>query len=196
MRHLNYKNILVILLLLIVPGHAYANAGIPMLILAIPAFAISLLPIILIEALYLSKSMALPIFRSAKTVSISNLISTIVGIPLTWFVLVLLQLLTGGSSAYRIDTTLGKILSVTWQAPWLIPHGKDLDWMIPAAGMVLMVPFFFVSWWSEYFVSKKLLPERSSNELKVKVRNANLITYSLLVLWPLTMFLLNYTSSQ
>lgn len=141
-------------LALFIPGIAYANAGVPMLFLAMPAFLISLVPIIAIETLYISKGMELPLAQSLKTVSISNVASTVVGIPLTWFLLVLVQMVTGGGGAHGIDSVIEKILAVTWQAPWLIPYEKDLNWMIPVAGLVLLIPFFFASWWSEYFVSK------------------------------------------
>ncbi len=183
-------------LALLLPGAAHANAGVPMLFLAMPAFAIALLPIIIVEVLYLSKTLNLSMGHSAKTVTISNFASTIVGVPLTWFLLVLIQMVTGGGSAYGVDTTLGKILAVTWQAPWLIPYEEELAWMIPIAGVVLLIPFFFASWWSEYFVTKHLLPECSPENIRIKVRNANLITYSLLTLWPIGMLVFDYISSS
>ncbi|MDP2513959.1 hypothetical protein Q8W15_17405 [Photobacterium damselae subsp. piscicida] len=178
-------------LALFIPGIAYANAGVPMLFLAMPAFLISLVPIIAIETLYISKGMELPLAQSLKTVSISNVASTVVGIPLTWFLLVLVQMVTGGGGAHGIDSVIEKILAVTWQAPWLIPYEKDLNWMIPVAGLVLLIPFFFASWWSEYFVSKKLNKTLPSESLKSKVRNANLITYSLLASWPIGFWVLS-----
>ncbi|SGY92195.1 Putative uncharacterized protein [Moritella viscosa] len=161
-----------------------------MLFLAMPAFLLSLVPIITIESLYISKSLELSIGQSLKTVSISNLASTIIGIPITWLLLVIVQMVTGGGSAYGIDSVMGKVLAVTWQAPWLIPYEKDLSWMIPVAGLVLLLPFFFVSWWSEYFVSKSINKSLPPLSIKNKVRNANLITYSLLAAWPIGFWVL------
>lgn len=182
--HISKKAALAICALML-PGIVYANAGVPMLFLAMPAFLISIVPIIAIETFYISKGLGLSISQSLKTVSVSNMVSTIVGIPVTWFLLVLVQMLTGGGGAYGLDSYMGKVLAVTWQAPWLIPYETDLNWMIPAAGLVLLVPFFFASWWSEYLVSKKMLQALPSNILKVKVRNANLITYCMLACWLL-----------
>jgi len=187
---LKSNKITLALLALAVPSMAYANAGVPMLFLAMPALLFSLVPIIAIESLYISKGLKLPIGQSLKTVSISNLASTILGIPLTWLLLVVVQMVTGGGGAYGIDSVMGKVLAVTWQAPWLIPYEKDLNWMIPAAGLVLMVPFFFASWSSEYFVSKKINKALSPLSIKSKVRNANLITYSLLAAWPIGFWVL------
>jgi hypothetical protein len=183
------KQTVLAFLVLLFPGMAYANAGVPMLYLAMPAFLFSLVPIIAIETVYISKGLELSIGQSLKTVSISNLVSTLIGIPLTWCLLAAIQMISGGGGAYGIDSVVGKILAVTWQAPWLIPYENDMNWMIPFAGLVLLVPFFFASWWSEYFVSKKLHSSLPSRKIKNKVRNANLITYTLLALWPLGFWL-------
>jgi hypothetical protein len=185
------SQLILAILTLVLPGVAYANAGLPMLFLAMPAFLISLLPIIAIETFYISKGLNITIGQSLKVVSISNAVSTVVGIPLTWFLLVLIQMLTGGGGAYGLDSFMGKVLAVTWQAPWLIPYEKDLNWMIPLAGLVLLVPFFFASWWSEYLVSKKMLKSIPSASIKYKVRNANLITYLMLASWPIGFWILN-----
>lgn len=160
-----------------------------MIFLAAPVFAISILPIILIESYYLSKSLALKLSEALKIASLSNLYSTIIGIPLTWIILVFVQMITGGGKAYGLDSVVGKIISVTWQAPWLIPYESDLNWMIPIAGVVLLIPFFFVSWWAEYSVTKTFTKSHPNKKVLLKVRNANLITYGLLVLWPVGLFL-------
>lgn len=190
----SYKKKTLAFLAILAPSTAYANAGVPMLFLAMPVFLISLLPIIAIEAIYLSKSLKLSLVQSLKTASISNVVSTILGIPITWFLLVLVQMTTGGSGAYGLNSVTEKVLAVTWQAPWLMPYEKDLHWMIPAAGLVLLVPFFFASWWSEYFVSKKMNKTLLPIDIMHKVRNANIITYSLLAAWPIGFWVLSSTS--
>jgi len=172
----------------------WANAGVPMIFLVMPAFAISLVPIIVIEAIYIGKRLGIPLTKSSKTALVSNLVSTAVGIPLTWLLLTAVQLLFGGDGAFGIDTLRGKILSVTLQAPWLIPYESDLHWMIPVAGIFLLIPFFFVSWFCEYRVSVQMLSNHNPPRVKSVVRNANVITYVLLVLWPLG-FMMSNTSS-
>lgn len=179
------------ILTMVTPSVAYANAGVPMLFLAMPVLLMSLVPIIAIETIYISNSLKLSFRKALKTVSIANVVSTIVGIPLTWILLVLVQMSTGGGSAYGTSSIMSKILAVTWQAPWLIPYENELDWMIPMAGLVLLVPFFFASWWSEYIVTKKIIQTQPSEIIKNKVRNANLITYSLLLAWPIGFWVFN-----
>ena len=191
-----WKLLFTLCIFLCIPGVASANAGVPMIFLVMPALGLSIIPIIAIEAIYLSKILELTTSGAFKTTIISNLVSTIVGIPLTWLLLVLIQMFAGGGGAFGLDTTLGKVLSVTFQAAWLIPYESDLYWMIPVAGVVLLIPFFFVSWWSEYFVSKKILKEHSAQRVKIAVRNANIITYALLVFWPVGFWLLNNATPQ
>jgi len=193
---LKLKLLLSLSILLCIPSVASANAGLPMIFLAMPALVLSIIPIIIIEAMFLSKKLDLTTSSAFKTTTISNLVSTIVGIPLTWLLLVLIQMLAGGGGAFGLDTTLGKVLSVTLQAPWLIPYEADLDWMIPVASLVLLIPFFFTSWWSEYFVSKKMLKEHPAQRIKIAVRNANLITYALLAFWPLGFWVLKSATNQ
>jgi len=176
--------------LLAIPQIAFANAGVPMIFLVMPAFALSLIPIIIIEAIYLCKKLDLPAKVAGKTVTVSNIVSTVVGVPLTWFILVLIQMVTGGGGAYGLNTVFTKVLAVTWQAPWLIPYESNLNWMIPVAGLVLLIPFFFASWWSEYFVTKKMHKDINAALLKMCVRNANLTTYGLLSLWPIIMLIM------
>ncbi|WP_316368816.1 hypothetical protein [Candidatus Thiodiazotropha sp. CDECU1] len=167
-----------------------------MIFLVMPALGLSIIPIILIEAMYLSRKLGLKTASAVKTTTISNLVSTLAGVPLTWLLLVLVQMVAGGGGAFGLDTMLGKVLSVTFQAAWLIPYESELYWMIPVAGLVLLVPFFFVSWWSEYLVTKKILHDHPAQTVKVVVRNANIITYTLLVLWPIGFWVINNTTGQ
>ena len=184
------RSLFLLFVLLCASSVASANAGVPMIFLVMPAFGLSLVPIVLIEAAYLSKQLNLGFRKAIKTTNISNLVSTLVGIPLTWLLLVIIQMLAGGGGGFGLDTTLGRVLSVTLQAPWLIPYESDLHWMIPTAGLVLLVPFFFVSWWSEYLVSRRVLKELQQQSVKVAVRNANIVTYALLALWPVGFWVL------
>ena len=190
------KSLSTLCILFCISGVASANAGVPMIFLAMPVLGLSIIPIIIIEAIFLSKKLELAVPSAFKTSTISNLVSTIIGIPLTWLLLVLIQMLAGGGGAFGLDTMPGKVLSVTLQAAWLIPYESDMHWMIPVAGLVLLVPFFFASWWSEYFVSKKILKEHSAQRVKIAVRNANIITYALLAFWPIGFWVLNSATTK
>ena len=99
------------------------------------------------------------------------------------------------------------------KAPWLVPFGNQ-DWMVFAAMGVLLVPFFFASWAVEYQVAKRRLtnelcelrdstgPGESfgrdtfTREIRSAVRNANLISYALLGLFVLTLYLVTSGSEK
>ncbi len=164
------------------PTLAYANIGLPMIFITLPWMVLSLIPVIAVEGHICSRRLDLTAGKAIKVTTASNLTSTFIGIPVSWGILVALQMLTGGSGSQGIDTVLGKLLAVTWQAPWLIPYEKELYWMVPSAGMVLMLPYFFASWLVEYQVSRRLLPDKDRRDVKRTVLYANLASYALLEL--------------
>jgi hypothetical protein len=164
------------------PAMAYANIGLPMIFITLPWMVVSLIPVIAVEGHICSRRLDLAPGTAMKVTTASNLASTFIGIPITWGVLVALQMLTGGGGSHGIDTFLRKLLAVTWQAPWLIPYEKEFFWMVPSAGLVLMVPYFFASWLVEYQVSRRLLPEKDRKDVKRSVLYANLASYALLEL--------------
>lgn len=170
-------------LALLVPQAAQANAGLPLIFLIWPGMGLMLLPVVALETFILRRALGTSLKRTLLIVVTANLVSTALGIPLTWGVLALLQLLTrGGSTSVDVDTLVGKLLAVTWQAPWLMPYDGHGDWMVPAAALALLVPFFFASWFIEYFVSRRMVPEVNGSHLKKMVRNANLASYLMLAL--------------
>ena len=71
-------------LILLQPDVAHADTGVPMLaLMAVPTW-VSLLVIIPLEALIARKLIRSGWLDSLKLSSIANLISTVVGVPLTW----------------------------------------------------------------------------------------------------------------
>lgn len=171
--------------LLTFAGVANANAGVPMLFLTVPAMIVALVPIIIVEAFIVGRLLGASAISRAKSVAISNVVSTIVGLPLTWAALVGLQLISGGGSSYGLETPMQKLLAVTWQAPWLIPYESGLHWMLPAASLTLLIPYFFTS----YFVEAPIVThfERAYSRVQVRtaVFRANLISYLVLAAFTL-----------
>jgi hypothetical protein len=66
-------------------------------------------------------------------------------------------------------------------------------WAVPLATLVLLVPFFYVSVWTEYYVMQRMLPvaatevaqegEISRGKLARAVRDANLLSYVFLFIF-------------
>ncbi len=172
---------------LLFPGQAQANAGVPMIFLTLPGMALALVPVIVLEMRVLAKRLGLTPRLAFKVAAWSNLLTTFVGVPLTWAILTVLEGVTGGGRAYGINTPAKKLLAVTWQAPWLIPYEADhnLYWMVPAAMMWLLVPTFFMSWWLEYLAAARMLRDADRTRLKSAMFRANLLSYALLELCAL-----------
>ena len=106
-----------------------------------------------------------------------------IGIPLTWVLLAGLEMLaTSGGRAYGLDTWPRKVLAFTVQAPWLIPYEPELAWLVPAAALVLCVPFFFVSVLIEYSIACRILRELPKSATSQWSWRANLVTYGAIVL--------------
>jgi hypothetical protein len=77
-------------------------------------------------------------------VALANVVSTIIGVPLLWFLLATVELVCCGG-ALGLGNVWAKVYAVTVQAPWLIPYEKELGWMIPAALCTLAVVFIVMS---------------------------------------------------
>ena len=174
------------------PSLCHANAGIPMIFLTLPMMVIGLLPIILLEALVATRILELPFRKLLKCFSIANLVSTLVGIPVTWVLLVVLEILTGISVNFVLtglggaevwESPAALVFGFILQAPWLAPSEFDLNLMIPAATLVLLIPFFFASWWVEYAVVRRYLPDVDRSLVRRSVRNVNFLSYSGLALY-------------
>ncbi|WP_345478805.1 hypothetical protein, partial [Niveibacterium umoris] len=159
---------------------ARADAGVPLLFLTLPGMVLALLPVIAIEAIVLARTFRSNVLSVLKASALANIASTLLGIPITWVVLVLLQDLTGGGRSYGLTTPLQKLLAVTWQAPWLIPYEGDLYWMVPAASLALMVPFFIASVYIELAVVLRIVADNPPLLVRRAVLRSNLLTYAIL----------------
>ncbi len=169
------------------------NAGLPMIVPVMFFMAIGLIPIVLIEGALLAARLKVRFRDLIGSVVFGNIVSTIVGIPVTWFVLLMVQFVTGGASGYAVGGFWQKLVSFTLQAPWLLP--SDESWLFSAAALFLLIPFFFASWLIEYVMMRDRLAaevatrhgdsiELNTTERAVfrGVRDANLLSYGLFAL--------------
>jgi hypothetical protein len=170
------------LLVLLLPESAWANAGYPMILAIWPTAFALLLPIVLIEALVARRVFNGTFLQGLKLSAAANLASTVLGIPLTWYLLALVehQLL---SWFPRSTSENPSLLAVTIGSPWLMPMDldRDLPWMVPAAGISLCVPFFFVSVVSEGLAARWILEWSQPRTAWRWAWIANSLSYLLLV---------------
>lgn len=161
---------------------ARADVGVPMIVLVWPASWLLLLLIVPIEAAVARRVLGVDQPKAWKMTGVANLVSSLAGIPITWFLLVILQLAAGGGTAPGIDTLQQKIYAVTVQSPWLIPYGgEDLQWMVPTATAVLCVPFFFMSVWIEYLTARRYFERDRRRDVLRWAWSANALSYGFLV---------------
>ena len=173
--------------LLVMPSVAHADIGVPMIFVTFPSMLVALVPIICLETAVFERQLHVGYRQVAGRVAIANAISTVVGIPLAWFLTVVLQMITGGGSAYGLSTRLTRLLAVTWQSPWLIPYEEELYWMVPTAALVGLIPAFFASVLIEGRVLRRLFTTTDAATIWKLTWRANRLSYLILagvaVLW-------------
>jgi hypothetical protein len=164
---------------------ANADVGLPLVAAFLPPMWIAFVPIVIVEAVAVSRLLAVPFGLSVLSTFLGNLASTLIGIPVTWLVLAVLELLCCGS-ANGLSTFASKLYAVTVQAPWLIPYEQDFWWMIPCALAVMAVPFFIASVLIEAPINRLLLKDAPTRTLWRATALANLASYAVLglLLWP------------
>jgi hypothetical protein len=162
-----------------------ADAGLPMIALTFPAMLILLMPVVLVEAFLYKRWLGIKT-RKAFSYSVwSNIASLILGIPVAWMVMLLLefsffQVFESQVERYG-DSPLAKAVFLLVGSAWIGPTGTP--WVIAAACLILLIPFFFASYGVEYTVVRLMMRNDDVSEaelldVRIAVRNANLATYT------------------
>jgi hypothetical protein len=167
-----------------------ANMGVPMLFIQMPAMFFALVPVIVIEALFVRSRLALPRREAFATVTAANLLSTIVGIPIAWFIMVVSQL-SLETTFRRLATHFhGDLHSPLWRTyemlttfAWLDPDEANLYWMVPIASALLLIPSYFASVWLERPVCRSSWRHIAPATVSAVVTRANRLSYAALFLF-------------
>jgi hypothetical protein len=159
----------------------FADGGVPMLYWHMLAILTALIPIVLIQAYSAKKMLGVSIGKALGPISASNFTSFLVVFPALWVVWLTVQQLVGGDSTHSLTTWWKKLYAVTVQAPWLVHTGKDLFWMVPAAAIVMLVPAFFLSVWSERVVLQWFWKNEEKSRLKKFSFMAHVPSYAMLL---------------
>lgn len=167
--------------LLAIPSAGYADIGLPMLFYVLPASWVLLPLVIVVEAVIAVRLLRTGWKMALCVAAAANLLSTLLGVPLTWVVLVVPEALLFDGAA-GLDTFWQRLYAVTVQAPWLIPYESDLYWLVPAAAMSLCVPFFLISVWIERLVALRMLPDQQPADVRRWAWAANGATYGVIIL--------------
>lgn len=177
--------------MLVTPYVAFANAGVPMLALAWPAQWLALIPIVLLECAVSSQSIQVPFRQLIWPVGKANLVSTLVGIPLAWAVMLIplfgvgLGLSLMPESA-EMPTYLEYVL-LPLTAAWV---GGESIWQIYFAFVILTVPFCVISIFIEERILRRSFPKQDHAAIHAFTVRANVWSYVLLsalaLIFPLT----------
>lgn len=171
-----------------------ADAGIPMIVLTFPAMVMLLIPVIVIEGFLCKKWLGLTTWQAMKSNTVSNLASTIIGVPVAWAIMLALEFGTMGvvEQSHAIQnwhSPIANVISFSLSSAWIGPPEGKNAWLVPAATLVLLVPFFFASYGLEYLIMRFMVgmpdggpPKLAYPHVRVSVRNANLITYGAMFL--------------
>jgi hypothetical protein len=183
---------MVVVILAMFQTTASANAGMPMIILIEPVLVLALIPVIIVESVIMAKIIGSVKFpRILSAAAISNLCSTLIGVPITWLLLLGLEIaVPGGGSAFpNLPEAVRVVLYVTLEAPWMLPFEEEFKFLYPIAWLVLLVPFFLVSYWMEYAIIRTLAKhfrvKENRGTIKSAVFRANAVSYALLALVPI-----------
>jgi len=162
--------------LMLAPCVAHANAGIPMLALAWPLQWLSLIPIVLLECAVSQKSLQVPFRQLIWPFGKANIISTLVGIPIAWCIMLIPLFFSGW---------LYHIYSLESMPIWLFPLtvawlGGDSAWEVYFAFVVLAVPFCLISIFIEKRVLYWSLPAQDRSVIHAVAVRANVLSYAML----------------
>ena len=184
--------LLLLAVLCISARSAYADIGMPMIMVLEPLFFILFLPIILVEAWVFKCHFPDASWKTLLKANFwSNFISTIAGIPFAWIISVCMMCLVNfvipihqgeGFWRYCLEVTLG--------AAWLVSEQPSY-WTGPVAILVLLIPCFYISVWIEGKSIKNTLQQYGEEQLKVVTRKANIASYGLLYLVVLGYLIFN-----
>ena len=142
---------------------AHANVGLPMIAVMWPLMMLALLPIIAIETYVICTRLALSVGYAATVTFVANAVSTIIGIPVAWFLLLLTP-----------------VVRAAWISPFEEKKESDPDSFVANSALVLLVPFFFASWFIEYRIAIRMVPWLERGTVNAAVLAGNLITYGCL----------------
>ena len=140
-----------IALLALVSMNAFANSGVGYFMVAMPIVALALIPAILLEAPVLGYLLKLPLRRAALLSLRANLASTLVG-----FV-----------AGLAVDLALS-------------PGGSGFP-PVRASVAIMLVPWFFFSWWIEHLSVAKRAAELPRQAVLRATGVANLLSYVLML---------------
>lgn len=177
------KKLLLFLLISIIPSLGHADMGLPTIVIFMPYMVLAFIPIIIIETIVIVKMLSMAVKRASLAVLLANSLSTFIGIPVAWLLLFLIQI---GSNINVSSNSLPDWIFPFYyvlQAPFLV--GRQNEPTITLAMLILLIPFFYLSWKIETWIIYKMNVSLDRKRVSTACFRANQITYLLLAIFPL-----------
>lgn len=160
---------------------AWANAGIPMLALSWPVQWLAFIPVVAGEAAIVAKALQLGYRSLLKPIAIANLWSTLIGIPIAWFILLLVEGAGGVMLSilpeHVVDSRAFRYATFPLFAAWV---GGSSPLELKVAFLVLMAVFCRVSVAVEHRVLQRYILPTARPLLRRSIKDANIVSYVLL----------------
>jgi hypothetical protein len=173
-----------------------ANAGLPMVIVFLPPAWLALVPIIVIESAYGAWRLKLHAGRALAAQSVANCVSTLIGIPVTWLVLVLIEFVLLEGAVRIAPQSLLSAFTPIVGAAWLGPGAEEKLWMMALAITLLTAAFYLMSVSTEGFIIARFFPDVPRKLIRRWSFEANAISYALLVVLILLAWSMPRTSER
>lgn len=165
MQYKKTKLFFLTLFLFFIPSIAHADMGLPVIFVTLPLMIVAFIPVVAIEAI-VYKNMLKADYPNAIWGSFySNIISTVLGVPFSWFILLKTQMAIDGGRA-RLPLA------------WIGESRTDLVIALFAG----LFASYFMSVLIEYFAVKSSFKSTDKKKLKKSVWIANLYSYLFIIL--------------
>jgi hypothetical protein len=170
-----------------------ADAALPLIYFTLPSVILMLIPVILVEGVLLRVWLQTSIWRAMKVSALSNLASTLVGVPLASLLAFLgLWAVSPWSrqlvQRHHWQSPLGDVVMAIVNSVYISAYVGEAHWLLPAALLIILVPAYLISWKVEYWIVKGMtitdLPASPDSPtpaaINRAVRRANFVSYVLL----------------
>jgi hypothetical protein len=168
----------------------FADAGLPMIFVQMPVMIGALIPVIILEALLIRRWVSLPYGEAFRGIAKANVRSTLVGIPIAWVAMFMLELVIGlpiaiGANIFdwKVDSPILEFVFFVISAAYVGPNpNESAVFVIPAAAAVLLIPSFYVSVWIERQQCLRAWPTADASAVRRGVYSVNVVSYGMLFL--------------
>jgi hypothetical protein len=131
----------------LVAPNAFANTGLPLLVVVWPAAWLLFLPIVGAEMFVVRRVLGLAWARALRVATVANLASTLVAVPFTWAALMALSLVF--DKGIPPDAALSYLF-------WLPPFEPADNYLVPLFSAFLCLPLFATSYYLEAWTTARL----------------------------------------